>query len=213
MNSDARVGLFHCSLRSCFLALGGGGTLGLDGGNDGGDLVVGQKANRHAALEHGDLDGARGLDDLEEGGDGELDRIGTLRLVVLLEVLAHGLGVAADGARLPLDVRAGRVGLVETRLAIDFVADDERGDAKGTHAAALCVLLLHAGDVARDIVDRRRVFQRQAIRLALNTRAVNQHAAVGGQAGERQMHVLVQCDDFVHGARVLKFRNRLFLNR
>lgn len=202
------VWLFCFSFVALFLATrGSGGTLGLDGSNDGSDFIVRQKANGNAALENGDLDGARGLDDLEESGDSELNSIGTISLVVLLEILANRLGVAANGAGLPLDMGAGRVGLVETRLTVDFIADDESRDAKRTHTTALCVLLLHASDVPSDVVDRRRVFKRKTIRLTLDSSAINQYTAIGGEAGKRKIDVLVQRDDFVHGAWVLQFCN------
>ena len=48
--------------------------------------------------------------------------------------------------------------------------------------------LLDAGDVARDVLDRDRVLDCQAVRLALDARTVDQDAGVGGQAccgGER----------------------------
>lgn len=59
----------------------------------------------------------------------------------------HGLGVAADGVGLPGAVGARGVGLVERGAAQRVKAHHQGGDAKGPHAAALRVLLLHARDV------------------------------------------------------------------
>ena len=156
-----------------------------------------------------------GLDHLEQGLDSELDAVllgggrGVLG-VVLLEELAHGLGVAADGLRGPSGVDAAGLGLVEARTRVAGVeAGDERGHAERAHAAGLRVALLHAGDVARHVLDGDGVLERQAVRLRLDARLLDQDARVRVEACERQDQVVVDARDLGRrDARVLQLERR-----
>ena len=55
-------------------------------------------------------------------------------------------------------VGAGGVGLVEAGRAVGVDADDEEGEAEGSFAAGLGVLLFDLGDVAGDVFDGYWVF-------------------------------------------------------
>ena len=70
-----------------------------------------------------------------------------LRAVVLLQELAHGLGVAPDGVGLPLVVGPAGVRLVELGRLVVVEAGDEAGDAEGTATVGLGVPLLKGGNI------------------------------------------------------------------
>ena len=70
-----------------------------------------------------------------------------LRAVVLLQELAHGLGVATDGVGLPLVVGPAGVRLVELGRLVVVEAGDEAGDAEGTATVGLGVPLLKGGNI------------------------------------------------------------------
>jgi hypothetical protein len=109
---------------------------------------------------------------LKERTDGKLDGLFSGRLlIVLLEELTHGVGVATRGVGLPRGEGPGGVGLVQRRLlGVGVEADDERGEAEGAHPAALRVLLLQPGDVARDVLDGDGVLDGEAVALARRPR-------------------------------------------
>ncbi len=125
---------------------------------------------------------------------------------------ARRLGVAPDRVSLPLGVNAGRVGLVERGAAAGAKAHDERRDAERPHAAALRVLLLHAGDPLGEVLHARALVQREPVGLRLGARAVHEHARVGREPREREADVLVHAHDLAHGPRVLQLRSRLLLH-
>jgi hypothetical protein len=147
--------------------------LRLDGLDDGLDIRLAEHRERLALAEDADFDRlCAGLDDFEERADGELHRFRFRRAVDLrlLEELEERLRVAADGAGLPRGVDAGGVRRPELRDAVGADAREEGRDAEGADAAALRLLLLRLADVARDLLDGRRVLDRQALRLALHAR-------------------------------------------
>ena len=167
------------------LALGLGLLLDLDLRDDGFDLGEREVADLAEALDDGEVDvlGA-GLDDLEQAADRQLDRRRRVlvRLPVLLEELADRLGRMPDRVRLPRRVDARGLRQIETRRRVVLVeADDETRDAERADTAGLGIALLDAGDVSGDVLDRDRVLDRQAMRLALDPCAVDEDARVGGQ--------------------------------
>ncbi len=80
-------------------------------------------------------------------------------------IASHRLGVAANGGGLPRRVNAGGIRLVQLRLPCRVEPNNEGGNAKGPHAAALRVALLDARNVARDVVHRHLLVQRQTVAL------------------------------------------------
>ena len=91
-------------------------------------------------------------------------------------------------------------------------SDNERGQAKGTHAAALGVLLLYPTDVSRDVLDARLVLERQSVRLRLKASFIDEHASVRGETRESDAHVIVHHLDLTHGARILELCGGLLLH-
>ena len=78
--------------------------------------------------------------------------------------LTHRLRVAPNRVGLPSRVDARRIGLVQARGAFARrprvgrqKTSDQRRNAKRPHASALRVALLNACDVAREVVDGRRL--------------------------------------------------------
>jgi hypothetical protein len=151
---------------------------------------------------------------LKECSDGELDGLLTGRLlVILLEKLAHGVGVAAGCVGLPSGEGPRGVSLVQRGLlGVGIEADDERGEAEGAHPSALRVLLLQAGDVARDVLDGDGVLDCEAVALALHASAVDEHARVGLEPRARQRDVGVQARDLAHGPAEI-FWGRIWVRR
>mmetsp|Transcript_39612 Transcript_39612/g.114005 ORF Transcript_39612/g.114005 Transcript_39612/m.114005 type:complete len:274 (+) Transcript_39612:176-997(+) len=131
---------------------------------------------------------------------------------LLLQEVDDALRVLADGRGLPSVVRACGVCLEELRLAVRVETAEQGGDAEGAHAAAVCVLLLRAGDVARDVVDGRCVLDIQAVGLALDARFVHEHPRIRVQAGECQGDVVVHHEDLPDRPRVLQLRRRALLH-
>ena len=138
---------------------------------------------------------------LKECFDSELDGLLARRLlVILLKKLTHGVGVAAGGVGLPSGEGPRGVSLVQRGLlGVGVEADDERGQAEGAHPSALRVLLLQAGDVARDVLDGDGVLDGEAVALALDAGTVDEHARVGLEPRARQRDVGVKARDLAHG--------------
>ncbi len=112
------------------------------------------------------------LDDLEQGFGGQLDG-GVLGVEsslggeIFLEEFTHGLGIAANGVRLPFGVNAGRVSLVKVRSAVVVESGDETRNAEWTPPSELCVPLFHASDMLGDVLEAGRVLYRETMRLTL----------------------------------------------
>ena len=71
-------------------------------------------------------------------------------------------------------------------------------------SAPLSVLLLHAGDVPRHVLNATRVLHGEAEGLGLHARLVDEHAGVGCKSGESERQVLVQLEDLADRARLLE---------
>ena len=161
-------------------------------------FFCGQVCDDGVGLHHGDLDvsGAR-LDDLQKRLDGELDTVllrsrGLVLLVVLLQELAHGLGVSADGLCAPRRVDAAGLGLVELGFRVTWVEPrDQRRHAERAHTAGLRVALLHARDVPGQVVHGDRVLQCQAVRLRLHPCLLDKDSRVRVQPCKGEHHMVV----------------------
>ena len=160
-----------------------------------------------------DIFGA-GLDDFEQTLDGEFNRVlfGEVVCVVFLEEFADGFGGSTDGVCLPSRVHATRFRLEQLWLCVIRIEPDDQGrNAKGTDTAGLGVLLLDASNVACNIVDRYRVLNRKAVRLAFGTCLVDEDACVGSETGESETDVIIEHGGLADGASVLQLQNGFLL--
>lgn len=97
-------------------------------------------------------------------------------------------------------------------LAALVKAHNHGADAERPHTAALRVPLLHAGDELGDVLDGAGVLDRQAVRLGLEPRLVDQDPGVGVEAGKGQAYVRVdEADLGGRDARVLELHGRPLL--
>ena len=132
--------------------------------------------------------------------------------MVLLQKFSDCLGASTDRVGLPRRVHATWFGLVEPGGGIVRVKPDDQGrNTKGTDTSGLGVALLDAGNMARDVVDRHRVFYGETMGLALGARLVDENAGVGGETGKGETDVLVEHGGLTDGAWILELENRLFL--
>mmetsp|Transcript_8602 Transcript_8602/g.22244 ORF Transcript_8602/g.22244 Transcript_8602/m.22244 type:complete len:226 (-) Transcript_8602:295-972(-) len=162
-----------------------GGLLRLDLGDTRSHLILGEQSQRLAARHDGHLDVlAPGLHYLQQGLDRELDGVGDALIILLLEELANVLRLLSGRRCLPRRVCAGRISLVELRLAGRIKATDQERDTERPNTWPLRVPLLDSCHIPRNVLDRRRVLKCEAVALALHTCAVNEHSRVGCEPRE-----------------------------
>lgn len=105
------------------------------------------------------------LDNFEHCLDGELDGciFGQRLAPVLLQEILHRFAAPPDCICLPLGMYARRLGQVQSRSARTVDADDEGAEAEWSDTALLCILLLDAGNVTGNILDRGSIFNSQPV--------------------------------------------------
>ena len=84
-------------------------------------------------------------------------------------------------------------------LGVGVEADNECGEAERADSTTLCILLLQPSDVAGDVLDGDGVLDGESVALALDPRAVDEHACVRLQPRACQSDVGVQARDLAHG--------------
>jgi len=89
-------------------------------------------------------------------------------------------------------------------LIIVVYTRNEGGDTKGTDTSLLSIFLLNLGEVSRQVIDRRRIFHGQSVRLGFYPYLIDQDAGIGGQAGKGQDAAIVDRDDLSNGSGVLQ---------
>ena len=83
---------------------------------------------------------------------------------------------------------------------------------KGADSTTLCILLLQPSDVAGDVLDGDGVLDGESVALALDPRAVDEHACVRLQPRACQSDVGVQARDLAHGPAEI-FLGRIWVRR
>jgi hypothetical protein len=114
---------------------------------------------------------------------------------------------------LPSRVDAAGLGHEQARHRVVGVkADNQSRDAERAHTTRLGVLLLHAGNVLSNVLDRDGVLDSQTVGLALDARLVDKDTTVGSQTCKCDANVVVEHGDLADGAGVLQLKRRLLLN-
>ena len=132
--------------------------------------------------------------------DGEVERVvqrGLPLLVLLLELRDGGGGVVADAGGLPAAVVARRVRLVQLVAELPVPPHVEDGDAEGPLPAVLGVGLLDVAKPGHQLLAGHGLPVLVVVPLPDEPELVGEHVGVGGDAGHRAGHVLVEVVDLL----------------
>lgn len=105
---------------------------------------------------------------------------------------------------LPGEVNSRGINGPKLRDTVIAYTSNNGEDTKGTNSSTLGVLLLDRTNSSGNILNRRSIFSRQTVRLALETSLVNEHSRIGTEAGESKGNVVVNANDLLQGTIHLK---------
>ena len=133
-------------------------------------------------------------------------------LVVLLQKLAHLLGIPPATLSPPLRKRSRRVSVVKMWLGI-VKSCNKTTDSVRPHSALLCKFLLGLSDVFGNVFHGRTVVVVQPVTLALDSCLVGQDSSVGCESRICHMDVVVQLHYFLDCFALLQLGYCFFLGR
>ena len=117
-------------------------------------------------------------------------------LVVLLQKLAHLLGIPPATLSSPLRKRSWRVGVVKMRFGT-VKSCNKTTDSIRSHSTPLCKFLLGLSNIFGNVFHRRTVIVVQSVTLALDSCFICQDSSIGGKSRISHMDVIVQLHYFL----------------